>query len=61
MYTRVLLVVNGQDPTPRFDRLHRNQFLPSEFLKCVARNSPIGRTGGNLVKIWGRFGFTVFL
>ena len=33
MYIRLLLVVNGQDPTPGFDRFHRHQFLSSEFVE----------------------------
>ena len=33
MYRSVLLVGNGQDPTPRFDRLHRHQLLPGEFVE----------------------------
>ena len=51
MYTSVLLFLNGQDPTPAFDRLHQHQFLPSEFLELELETPPIGRTRGNLVKI----------
>ena len=61
MYTSVLLVVNSQDPTPGFDRLHRHQFLPSESVELELKTAPIGRTRWNLVKIWDRFGFIVFL
>ena len=54
MCTIMLLVVNGQDATPGFDRLHRHQFLPSEFMEAGrSRNFSIGQTGGNLVKIGG--------
>ena len=60
MYTSVLLVVNCQDPTPGFVRLHR-QLLSSEFVELELENAPIGRVGWNLVKICDRFGFTVFL
>ena len=61
MYTRELIVLNGQYPTPGFDRLHRHKFLPSEFLELELETAPNVRTEGNLVKIWGRFQFTVFL
>ena len=61
MHTSVLLVVNFQNPTPGFDWLHRHQFLPSEFVELELETAPIGQTGWNLVKIWDRFGFTVFL
>ena len=60
MYTNVLLVVNAQDPTPGFDRPHGHQFLPSELVELELETAPNVRTGGNLVKIRCRFGFTVF-
>ena len=60
-YTSVLLVVNGQDPTLGFVLLHRHQFLSSEFVELELKTAPIGRARWNLVKIWDRFGFTVFL
>ena len=47
----MLLVVNGQDPTPGFDRLHRHQFLPSEFPELELETAPNMQIGGNLVKI----------
>ena len=48
MYTSVLLVVNGQDPTPAFDWLHRHQFLPSEFLELELETTPSGEPEGIL-------------
>ena len=48
MYKIVLLVVNGQDPTPEFDRLHRHQFLPSEFLELELETPPSGEPEGIL-------------
>ena len=42
MYISVLLVINGQDPTLGFDRLHRHLFLPSEFLELELETTPIG-------------------
>ena len=61
MYTSVLLVVNGQDPTPGFVQHHRHQFPSSEFVELDLETAPIGRAGWNLVKICDRFRFTVFL
>ena len=40
MCVMVLLVVNGQDPTPGFDRPHRHQFLPSEFVELELETRP---------------------
>ena len=40
MYTIMLLVVNGQDPTPGFDQLHWHQFLPSEFVELELETPP---------------------
>ena len=57
----MLLVVNGQDPTPGFVQHHRHQFLSSEFVELELETAPIGQAGWNLVKICDRFGFTVFL
>ena len=48
MCTIVLLVVNGQDPTPGFDRLHRHQFLPSEFMEVELETPPSGEPEGIL-------------
>ena len=61
MYTSVLLVVNIQDPTMGFVQLHRHQVLSSEFVELELETAPIGRARWNLVKIWDRFGFIVFL
>ena len=46
MCTMVLLVVNGQDPTPGFDQLHRHQFLPSEFVELEHETAPSGEPEG---------------
>ena len=46
MYTMVLLVVNGQDPTPGFDRHHRHQFLPSDFVELEHETAPSGEPEG---------------
>ena len=48
MYTSVFLVVNGQDPTSGFDRLHRRQFLPSEFMELELETAPSGEPKGIL-------------
>ena len=48
MYESVLLVVNGQDPTPGFDRLHRDQFLPSEFPELELETPPMCEPEGIL-------------
>ena len=48
MYTSVFLVVNGQDPTPGFDRFHRHQFLPSKFLELELETPPSGKPEGIL-------------
>ena len=48
MCTIVLLVVNGQDPTPGFDRLHRHQFLPSEFVELELETPPSSEPEGIL-------------
>ena len=42
MYTSVLIVVNGPDPTPEFVQLHRHQFLSSEFVELELETAPIG-------------------
>ena len=55
MCTMVLLVVNGQEPTPGFDRLHRHQFLPSEFVELehkTAHRANQRESRGDLGKIW---------
>ena len=44
MYKTVLLVVNGQDPTPGFDRLNRHPFLPSEFLEFELETPMSGKS-----------------
>ena len=48
MCTIVLLVVNGQDPTLGFDRLHRHQFLPTEFMEVELETPPSGEPEGIL-------------
>ena len=44
-----------------FVRFHRDQFLHSESMELELKTIPSGRTGGILVKIWGRFWFLVFI
>ena len=46
MYTSVFLVVNGQDPTLGFDRLHRHQFLPGEFVELEHETALSGEPEG---------------
>ena len=48
MCTIVLLVVNGKDPTQGFDRLHRHQFLPSEFVEVELEIPPSSEPEGIL-------------
>ena len=48
MYTIVLLVVNGQDPTSGFDQLHQHKFLPSEFMELELKTIPSGEPEGIL-------------
>ena len=48
MCTIMLLFVYGQDPTPGFDRLHRHQFLPSEFMELELETPPLGEPEGTL-------------
>ena len=55
MCMMVLLVVNGQDPTPGFDWLYRHQFLPSEFVELeheTPHRANQRESRGDLGKIW---------
>ena len=45
MYTSVLCVVNVQESTPGYDRLHRPHFLSSEFLHLEVKTPVSGETG----------------